>query len=263
MASDWAEERETLLAIYDNAIEATDQGFYMRLRPDVDHEQQCFVQLDLTFQVPTNYPEAKPTVLLASPRGLNHEQFTRLVQDIEELVADASEAQEACAIDVIQSLKTGLEEMNQPPSTCVICLDNLRSDNLYKTRCFHCFHLSCLIRYLYYRHHNMEADMTAEDHARLRAQYATDEEIAAARLKEERAKPSPCPICREAMPADRTLKKAAEEIAGMPPTLDPAGSASPVKDLPMPLSPQQRKEQEKRQALFQRQLAKGGIICAS
>ena len=119
--------------------------------------------------------------------------------------------------------------------------------------------------------------MSAEVYQAFRAHHRTEEDIHAALLKKAREAPIPCPTCREAVasPILSSLACVASEKASQTETTDDVGVLANALSLfrfnislnfslqkKIKISDKQRQLQCERRRLFDRQLAKGGIIDA-
>ncbi|XP_014272013.1 E3 ubiquitin-protein ligase RNF25 [Halyomorpha halys] len=230
------EELSALQAIFDEIKIKTDDsgnavGVELEVHPctALDTEQQ-YVRLTLQVTLTKGYPDVKPNVTLANPRGLD-ESLLKIIQ--KEVSAKCTEnLGQPVLFDILEIVKERLTASNIPSVPCCICLYGFREgDQFTKTDCYHYFHSRCLAGHL-----------TASE----------------ASYKEEQDKLPPwqrgeefqavCPICRAHICFDVEVLKAADP----PLELEEAPVFEPTPEL--------RKLQESMSRLYLKQYSKGGII---
>ncbi|XP_076453239.1 uncharacterized protein LOC143288534 [Babylonia areolata] len=235
--ADLAEEIYVLESIYisELTVERDEKGrqssMSVALHPATGmDESKKYVCMTLCFKFPPSYPNEVPTIMVKNPRGLGEENLQSLIEDMMKIAEERKGGQ--MLFELIEMAKDCLTEGNLPHCECAICLDHFEEgDNFVKTDCYHYFHRACLARCaaaFMASVHEQEAPAPGHIHR------AEDQNIFR------------CPMCRVALTLDLS-----DLLAETP------GEEKEEEFVP---SPELRRQQEERAALYKQQKAKGGII---
>eukprot|EP00056_Hartaetosiga_gracilis_P008844 m.127169 g.127169 ORF g.127169 m.127169 type:complete len:214 (+) comp13001_c0_seq3:113-754(+) len=161
VSEEYVEEVENLKEIYiDDGFVVSNNVVEMTVKPEED-ETLCFVAVTLHVEVPKEYPGCAANAIVRNPRGLSP-QNTKILEGLLKRVArEMAETDSEAIYELIEETKTFLQDHNEPPSHCSICLEDRTcgdhtDDNndvyepLIKTPCYHFFHKNCIGRHFYF-----------------------------------------------------------------------------------------------------------------
>lgn len=231
-----SEEVEALKSIYIRELEVTNcenttvpSSISISLHPaTADNTSEQYVCLTLVINLPPNYPNDLPEIIIRNPRGLSDEDLERIKSDLHSKASDSKG--NAMLFELIELAKEHLTTGNTPRCACAICLYNFSEDDVFtKTDCYHYFHSHCLSRYVEF----------------MKTEQVTVHPLAQNVSHEAKVL---CPVCREPIAFDDL-----EKIEAPPPVLsENVLSFKPDSELVQ--------VQQRMAALYMKQKSQGGII---
>ncbi|XP_059480057.1 E3 ubiquitin-protein ligase RNF25 isoform X2 [Neocloeon triangulifer] len=199
-------------------------------------EEQQFVTVTLTVELPAGYPDESPAIRLRNPRGLDDDLLAKILSEAKAKCEDY--LGQPVIYELIELVREHLTSSNTPSCQCAICLYGFRDeDEFTKTPCFHHFHAHCLASYVR-SHQEMQRQEKEKVPLWQRMQQKDAEHDCVV----------PCPVCRESLSCQ----------------LDRLSMAAPPKDVQdacnFKVTEELRALQSKMNSLYLYQQQKGGII---
>ncbi|XP_067929824.1 E3 ubiquitin-protein ligase RNF25-like [Watersipora subatra] len=199
----------------------------MTVHPATAGEAQLqYVCLKLHITLPASYPDESPYIEVRNPRGLSEPEVENLKKDLLDYIVEERGA--PVLMQIFQIAQDALTETNIPHGVCSICLCDFKeaSNDLFKTNCYHYFHLRCIVTY--------------KDH--WQSETAKDPQDVPAYMEAPQEQ-FRCPECREPVHVPDTKL---DEL--------------PKEDFVYVISEEMKSLQEIWKDRYERQLAAGGII---
>lgn len=170
----FAEELSVNRAAEDTGGDSRQATLALQLSPNTcDDESQLFVKLTLELTLGASYPDQPPWMSVSSCKGLDDAQLASLLAALAETAAESPG--EPVILALVERTKDFLDENNAPPAECSICLEPFHpsdastggpeSMELLRLDCFHCFHTGCCARWRLSILAAAEAKRAANPHA--------------------------------------------------------------------------------------------------
>lgn len=148
------EELEVLESIYLDDIKVSkDEGnspvsIQLQLHPATGDElDKRYVCMTLTLNLPQQYPDEVPDIVITNPRGIAEEEVQSLLEELENLALERVGGE--MLYELIEVAKESLTDGNVPYCPCTICCEHFTEEDMFtKTDCYHYFHNNCLQRYI-------------------------------------------------------------------------------------------------------------------
>ncbi|CAG2196718.1 AO7 [Mytilus edulis] len=148
------EELEVLESIYldDIKVNKDEQdspvSIQLQLHPATGDElDKRYVCMTLTLNLPQQYPDEVPDIVITNPRGIAEEEVQSLLEELENLALERVGGE--MLYELIELAKESLTDGNVPYCPCTICCEHFTEEDMFtKTDCYHYFHNNCLQRYI-------------------------------------------------------------------------------------------------------------------